>query len=127
MKKWLYAILFLFASQMSWANRDTLSIAEQNAQQGFNDNINRLADDFVDVYVVVSTPGDVLYSILGHAALYLVCRYFSSSSQYYRWSTRHFRREFSIYRFARFVRMKNISPQHRWTAAVFPKIINLQV
>lgn len=46
---------------------------EQNAQMGFNDNINRLADDFVDVYVVVSTPGDVLYSILGHAALYLVC------------------------------------------------------
>lgn len=46
---------------------------EPNAQMGFNDNINRLADDFVDVYVVVSTPGDVLYSILGHAALYLVC------------------------------------------------------
>lgn len=46
---------------------------ERNAQMGFNDNINRLADDFVDVYVVVSTPGDVLYSILGHAALYLVC------------------------------------------------------
>lgn len=46
---------------------------EQNTQMGFNDNINRLADDFVDVYVVVSTPGDVLYSILGHAALYLVC------------------------------------------------------
>lgn len=71
MKKWLYAILFLFASQMSWANGDTLSIAEQNAQQGFNDNINRLAPDFVDVYVVVSTPGDVLYSILGHAALHM--------------------------------------------------------
>lgn len=46
---------------------------EQNTQMGFNDNINRLADDFVDVYVVVSTPGEVLYSILGHAALYLVC------------------------------------------------------
>ncbi len=46
---------------------------EPNTQMGFNDNINRLADDFVDVYVVVSTPGDVLYSILGHAALYLVC------------------------------------------------------
>lgn len=46
---------------------------EQNTQMGFNDNINRLADDFVGVYVVVSTPGEVLYSILGHAALYLVC------------------------------------------------------
>ena len=52
---------------------DSISIAQRNNEQGFNDNINRLADDFVDVYLVVSTPGDVLYSILGHAALYLVC------------------------------------------------------
>lgn len=73
MKKILSFILILLCSLVLCAQTQELSVAEQNAQMGFNDNINRLADDFVDVYVVVSTPGDVLYSILGHAALYLVC------------------------------------------------------
>lgn len=38
-----------------------------------HDTINRLADDFVHVSVVVCDPSEVLYSTLGHAALHLQC------------------------------------------------------
>lgn len=34
---------------------------------------DRLADDFVQAGLVVAEPGDVLYSILGHACLHLQC------------------------------------------------------
>ena len=71
---WTLAPMHLFAqNDCADSVNDSISIVQRNNKQGFNDNINRLADDFVDVYVIVSTPGDVLYSILGHAALYLVC------------------------------------------------------
>lgn len=53
-----------------------LTIAERNALQGFNDTIDRLADDFVTVSLVVCDPGEVLYSTLGHAALHLQCPIF---------------------------------------------------
>lgn len=52
------------------------SLAERNALQGFNDTIDRLAEDFITVSLVVCDPGDVLYSTLGHAALHLYCRPF---------------------------------------------------
>lgn len=48
-------------------------VAERNAAQGFNDTIDRLADDFVEVGLIVSEPGDILYSVLGHACLHLQC------------------------------------------------------
>ena len=38
-----------------------------------NDTIDRLADDFVTVSLVVCDPTEVLYSTLGHAALHLQC------------------------------------------------------
>ncbi len=38
-----------------------------------NDTIDRLADDFVTVSLVVCDPDEVLYSTLGHAALHLQC------------------------------------------------------
>lgn len=50
-----------------------VSVAERNAQQGFNDTIDRLAPDFVQVSLIVADPGDVLYSVLGHACLRLRC------------------------------------------------------
>ena len=50
-----------------------LSVAERNALQGFNDTIDRLADDFVEAYVVIADPGGHLYSVLGHCALRLKC------------------------------------------------------
>ena len=50
-----------------------MTVAERNAAQGFNDTIDRLAPDFVTVGLVVCAPGNVLYTVLGHACLHLQC------------------------------------------------------
>ena len=50
-----------------------MSVAERNAAQGFNDTIDRQADDFVEAYLVIADPGKQLYSVLGHCALHLKC------------------------------------------------------
>ena len=56
-----------------------ISVAERNAQMGFNDTIDRLADDFVFVSLMVSDPTDWRDDILGtqgHAFLRLQCPVF---------------------------------------------------
>ena len=53
-----------------------IDIQKRNAQMGFNDTIDRLADDFVEAYVVVADPGGHLYSSLGHASYHLKCPVF---------------------------------------------------
>ena len=73
MKKWLYILVSLFVCVNVWASTDSLSVAERNAQQGFNDTIDRLAPDFVEAYVSIAEPGDYLYTTLGHAAYHLKC------------------------------------------------------
>ena len=59
-----------------WA-QDTQSVAERNAAQGFNDTIDRSAENFVTISVVVADPGDILYSAFGHAMLHLQCPTFN--------------------------------------------------
>ena len=59
------------------AQEKELTVAERNALQGFNDTIDRLADDFVTAYVVIADPGTQLYSVLGHCALRLKCDTFN--------------------------------------------------
>ena len=66
-------LLYVCLSVVAFAQSDSLSVAERNALQGFNDTIDRLAEDFVTVSLVVCDPGEVLYSTLGHAALHLQC------------------------------------------------------
>lgn len=39
----------------------------------FHDHINRQAEDFIRVSLVVCDPSDILYSTLGHACLHLQC------------------------------------------------------
>lgn len=39
----------------------------------FHDHVNRQAEDFIRVSLVVCDPSDVLYSTLGHACLHLQC------------------------------------------------------
>ena len=70
----LLAVPLVLRAQTSHAD---LSVAERNAQMGFNDTIDRLADDFVTVSLVVCDPSEVLYSTLGHAALHLQCPIFN--------------------------------------------------
>lgn len=68
-------VIFLFVcwSVCALAQPDSLSVAERNALQGFNDTIDRLAEDFVTVSLVVCDPGDFLFSSFGHAVLRLQC------------------------------------------------------
>lgn len=65
--------ILLFFSMMAWGQEEVLSVAERNAQAGFNDTIDRQAEDFVTVSLLVCDPYEVLYSSLGHAALRLQC------------------------------------------------------
>lgn len=72
----VYILLFLYSLSANLSAQEgerTLSVAERNAQMGFNDTIDRLADDFVTVSLIVSEPGEILYSVLGHACLHLQC------------------------------------------------------
>lgn len=84
MNRWVYIILLLLCSSVfafgQTRNDTDLSlsdhareVAERNAQMGFNDAIDRLAEDFVEAYVVIADPGVQLYSVLGHCALRLKC------------------------------------------------------
>lgn len=73
--RWLHTIISLAILSLSVMakGQDSLSVAERNAAQGFNDTIDRLAPDFVTVSLVVCDPGDILYTVLGHACLRLQC------------------------------------------------------
>lgn len=71
----IYGFLLLFLAISAWGQE--LSVAERNAAQGFNDTIDRLAPDFVTVGLVISEPGEILYSVLGHACLHLQCPTFN--------------------------------------------------
>ena len=77
MTKRIVAVLLLLCSFLAYSNarvdEHALKVAERNAQMGFNDTIDRTADDFVVVSLVVAEPGEVLYSVLGHACLHLQC------------------------------------------------------
>ena len=68
-------VLFCFPL---WA-KDTQTVAERNAAQGFNDTIDRLAPDFVLVSLCVADPTDLTQDYLGvtgHAFLRLQCPIF---------------------------------------------------
>lgn len=72
----LLAFLCLLLPLCLFAATDSLSVAERNAQQGFNDTIDRLAPDFVKVSLCVADPTDQSQDwmgILGHAFLRLQC------------------------------------------------------
>ena len=69
----LPALAYAKADSLSVSPSEPLSVAERNALQGFNDTIDRLAPDFVTVSLVVCDPGEIMYSVLGHACLHLQC------------------------------------------------------
>lgn len=59
-----------------WGQEESLSVAERNAQQGFNDTIDRLAPDFVQVSLCIADPTSAKEDALGtsgHAFLRLQC------------------------------------------------------
>lgn len=75
MKRTIITCLCMVCAVLVWA-QDSLSVAERNAAQGFNDTIDRLAPDFVTVSLCVADPTDYHQDILGtsgHAFLRLQC------------------------------------------------------
>ena len=78
MRKWLFFLLLL--STATFAEEIQLSVAERNAQQGFNDTIDRLAPNFVLVSLCIADPTDQsqdYLGITGHAFLRLQCPTFA--------------------------------------------------
>ena len=79
MKRVILNILFLAFALTMVGQKQELSVAERNAQMGFNDTIDRLAEDFVSVSLMVAEPTDWRDDILGmqgHAFLRLQCPVF---------------------------------------------------
>ena len=76
MKKIWMIVWCLCLTGIVFGQEDTLSVAERNALQGFNDTIDRLAEDFVTVSLCVADPTDWrddAIGISGHAFLRLQC------------------------------------------------------
>lgn len=79
----LFSILLtlcLIAFAYAQDNARALSVAERNAVQGFNDTIDRLADDFVTVSLCIADPTDQTQDFLGitgHSFLRLQCPAFN--------------------------------------------------
>ena len=70
----IYGLLLLLISITAWGQE--MSVAERNAAQGFNDTIDRLAPDFVQVSLCIADPTDWSEDALGtsgHAFLRLQC------------------------------------------------------
>lgn len=80
---WTLAPIHLFAQNDCVESvEDSTSLAQKNKALGFNDTINRLAEDFVNVYLVIAEPGAKLYSVVGHACLRLQCKTFDLDYMY---------------------------------------------
>lgn len=77
-KRFLIAVFLFLTCSMCVCGQE-LSVAERNAQQGFNDTIDRLDPDFVLVSLCVADPTDQsqdYLGITGHAFLRLQCPIF---------------------------------------------------
>lgn len=61
---------------MMMASAMPLLAKEQYVDPIFGDTIDRTAEDFVTVSLLVADPGNYLYSVLGHAALRMQCPIF---------------------------------------------------
>lgn len=77
------SVLVLIAFQLSAfaePEQPALSVAERNAAQGFNDTIDRLAEDFVLVSLMIADPTDFsddALGLAGHSFLRLQCPTFN--------------------------------------------------
>ena len=79
MKRTVFSVLFAALAMMMVGQEPELSVAERNAQMGFNDTIDRMAEDFVFVSLMVADPTDWRDDMLGtqgHSFLRLQCPVF---------------------------------------------------
>lgn len=76
MRVYIYILCMLMALFGGFCQQLSAQIYDADGQYVdtiFHDHINRQADDFIQVGLVVCDPSDVLYSTLGHACLHLQC------------------------------------------------------
>lgn len=59
-----------------------LSVAVMAMGQEANDTVNRNAEDFINVYLVVANPSATTYSTLGHDALRMQCKTYGLDNTY---------------------------------------------
>ncbi len=75
----LLIVLAFSVSIFAESEQPAQTVAERNAAQGFNDTIDRLAEDFVEVSLMIADPTDFRDDALGtagHAFLRLQCPIF---------------------------------------------------
>lgn len=71
------ALYILFASlAMTWVSTSPTHANEQYIDPVFGDTIDRTAEDFVTVSLLVADPGAATYSVFGHACLRMQCPVF---------------------------------------------------
>ena len=68
----LLTILLLLAGTFS-VSAQIVDAEGQYVDTVFNDNVDRTAEDFVTVSLMIADPGSVFYTVLGHACLRLQC------------------------------------------------------
>ena len=68
----LITLLLLVAGTFS-VSAQIVDAEGQYVDTVFNDNIDRTAEDFVTVSLMIADPGSVFYTVLGHACLRLQC------------------------------------------------------
>ena len=75
MKKQIYILLFLLLALLGAlpASAQIVDAQGQYVDTVFHDNVDRTAEDFVTVSLMIADPGSVFYTVLGHACLRLQC------------------------------------------------------
>ena len=68
----LTTLLLLLAGTFS-VSAQIVDAEGQYVDTVFNDNVDRTAEDFVTVSLMIADPGSVFYTVLGHACLRLQC------------------------------------------------------
>ena len=79
MKKLLSILILLFLPLLMGtfsASAQVVDASGQYVDTVFNDHVDRTAEDFVTVSLMIADPGTVFYSVLGHACLRLQCSAF---------------------------------------------------
>ena len=73
LKIFLLSLLLLLVAGTFSVSAQIVDANGQYVDTVFNDNVDRTAEDFVIASLIVSDPGTVLYSVLGHACIRLQC------------------------------------------------------
>lgn len=74
----LYLLIFSYGIDAQVIDKNSLQDDVSTTRQNYTiSEPNRLADDFITASLVIAEPGEVMYSILGHAALHMQCPYYN--------------------------------------------------